>query len=66
VLRADLLIEIDGELVPVQHRPVEAAAVPIYSDARQLAEQGEANAMLSKWWFDEKVFEIDPALPEPG
>ena len=65
VLRADLLVEIDRQLVPVQHGPVETPAIPIHRDARQLAKQSEANAMLAKHRLDEEVFEIDTALAEP-
>jgi len=66
MLRPDLLVEVDRQLVPVQHRPIQSPAIAINGNARELTQQGETHSVLSKRGSDEEVLEIDPALAEPG
>src|SRR5881394_1015632 len=65
-LGANLLVERDGEIVPVEHRPVDAAAIPIDRNARELAQKSESNSVFPEVRLHEEIFEIDPALAEPG
>src|SRR5256885_2785159 len=65
-LGANLLVERDGELVPVEHRPVDAAAIPIDRNARELAQKSESNSVFPEGRLHEEIFEIDPTLAEPG
>jgi YVTN family beta-propeller protein len=63
---SDPFVECYRKLVPGEHRPVQTAAIALDCDARKLAQQGKADAVLPRRRPDEKVFQIDTALAEPG
>ena len=65
-LCADLLVEIDCELVPVEHCPLESAAVSLESDLRERGKECKANSFTSCFGPNEEILEINPALSEEG
>jgi hypothetical protein len=61
---ADPVIEVDGELIPVEHSPFEAAAVSLDCNASEGGKQRKADTLSARFGLDEQIFEIDPALSE--
>src|SRR3546814_15464540 len=60
------VIERLGWLVPVEHRPFEAAAAAIERDAGEMAQQRGADPASSRFGRDVQIFKIEPAPPRPG
>src|ERR1700682_4693271 len=63
---SDSFVECYRKLVPGEHRPVQTPAITLDRDARELAQQRKADAVLPRWRSDEKIFQIDSAFAEPG
>ena len=57
-------VEADGEIVPVEHRPLESAAVTLDCNSRKRRKQREANATPARFRLYEKIFEKKSALSE--
>src|ERR1700744_5524503 len=66
LLGAERAIEIDGGLVPVEHRPVDAAEAFAQRSRAQLAEERAADAAAPLARQHEEIFEVDPGAAEPG
>ena len=65
-LRADLLVEGNCQLVPVEDRPVYSPAIPIHCDSSKRAKQREAHSVLSRRRPDEEILQVNAAFAEPG
>src|SRR4051812_49167667 len=62
--RAQPLVEADRVLVPVEHRPLEPAAVALDGDLCQLLQEVAADADATVFRLDEQVLEVDAGLGE--
>src|SRR5690606_12857102 len=60
-LRALVLVEVDGVLVPVQHHPFEAPAALFHGQLGQVAQHGCAQALLAVRRVYVQVFQVDAA-----
>lgn len=65
-LCADTLVEIDCKLIPVEHCPLESAAVSLESDLRERGKERKANSFTSCFGPNEEILEVNPALSEEG
>ena len=61
---ADPVVEVDGELIPVEDSPFESAAVSLDCNASEGGKQRKANALSACFGLDEQILEVDPALSE--
>ena len=59
-------IEVDGALVPVEHRPLHAPAVSFLGKDRQLSEHGRSDSRPAVGGLDVDVFEVEPLATEKG
>src|SRR5438477_2215808 len=59
---AELLVEADRVDVPVQHRPLEAAAVALHRDLGELDQQRFADALAAVRLRHVEVLEVQPGL----
>src|SRR4029079_18328139 len=55
---------VDRELVPVEHRPFEPAAVSLDREACKCRKERESNSLAARFGCDEQILEIDPPLCE--
>ena len=62
----DPVVEVDGELIPVEHSPFESAAVSLDCNASESGKQRKANTLTACFGLDEQILEVDPALSEKG
>ena len=60
------LVEVDRQVIPVEHRPLEPAAISLDRDASKRREQREPDSLSPCLRGDEQIFEVDPALCEEG
>ena len=63
-MRANALVEIDGELIPVEHVPFESSAIPFDSNSRESRKQCMPNSFASRVRKDEEIFEEESSLSE--
>ena len=63
---AETFVELDRGLVPVEHRPLEASAIALGGDLRQMREQRAPRAAPAPLGTHEQVLEIQAALAEKG
>ena len=63
-MRAHAAIEGDRRLVPVEHRPFQAATLPALGDRRNVREQLLADATAAPLGHDEQILEIQTLLAE--
>lgn len=61
---ADPVVEVDSELIPIEHGPFKTAAISFDGDAGEGGKQGKANTLSARFRPDEEILEIDPALSE--
>src|SRR5690348_1048114 len=64
--RSELLIEVDGRLIPIEHAPLHAAIIPLACDSRQLLEQRHADSLPPKVGLYEHVFQVQSRLTQEG
>src|SRR5262245_50113910 len=64
--RAQPPVEADGRPVPVEHRPLEAAAAAPHRDARERGEERASRALSALFGQHEEVLEIEGRLGEEG
>src|SRR5687767_6847724 len=62
---AELSVEADGRLVPVEHGPLEAGAVALARQTREVREQPAAHAAPAHLRPDVEVFEVEAAQSRP-
>ena len=65
-LCANTLVEIDCQLIPVEHCPLEASAVSLESDLRERGQECKANSFTSCFGSNEEILEINTALSKEG
>ena len=65
-LRAHLVVEVDGVLVPVEDVPLEAVAALDDGDGGDLVKESFADAFAAEGGLDEEVFEVDAVVALPG
>ena len=65
-LGADLLVERDRQLVPVENCPVEAATLAIDGNPCELTQQSESYSVLPKGRLHEEILEVKTSLAQPG
>ena len=63
-LCTDAFVEIDCELIPVEHCPLESAAVALDGNLCKCGKKCEANTLAACFRANEKILEINPALRE--
>ena len=63
-LRSKTAIELDSGLVPVEHGPLESAAIPLDGQAREMDEQALSHAMTPPFGFHEQVLQIETTPAE--
>ena len=63
---AQAVVELDGGQVPVEHAPLESAAVFLDGDLRQPAQQRRARAQAARLGRDVEVFEVQAVAALPG
>src|SRR5437667_8390644 len=61
---AELLVEADRVDVPVEHRPLHAAAVALHGDLREVDEQRSAESLAAVGLEHIEVLEVEPGLGE--
>ena len=63
---ADLFVDGDGGIVPVEDVPLEAWAAFVDGDLREAGEQGSADSLPAQRGCDVEVFKPDAVVAEPG
>ncbi len=63
-LRAELSVESQRRLIPVQNRPFHSSAIARERDTRKLGKKPLANASAAVFRLYEEVFKIETGLPE--
>src|SRR5437867_5731758 len=61
---SDALVEIDGRLVPVEHRPLHPPASALLRQAGEMSQQRFSVAAAAHLRLDEEILEIDSGLAE--
>jgi len=56
---AEALVKVDGGLVPIEHRPLQASAIFVAGDLREVEQEGFAVTVSTMLEGDEEVFEMN-------
>src|SRR5258705_9054234 len=62
--RVEAAVELYRRLVPIEDRPLHAAAVPLHGDLREIRQERAANAAAAELGYDEEIFKIQSATAQ--